>query len=216
MQHLTRGPRRLLDRVLSTPDLVHVVRSLPAPALAALVARIGVEDAGEILALATTAQVAHLFDEDVFTEDEEIDPARFALWLSVMLEAGERATAERVVALPDDLVRAALHSFVMVLDLDAIGVQVQHREDLADANDALEAAHTEDLDGHLLVVKRHDGWDAVWTTLLALGAGHGAYLERLLARLSAADMERVDNDGLYEVLTSEEMLREDAAAEREE
>src|SRR5690606_28840892 len=96
---------------------------------------------------------------------------------------GDAFTAERVTSLPDDLVRAAMHAFVMVLDLDAIAVEVQDREDLGPANDALEAARTEELDGYLLVVKRHDGWDAVWSTLLALSAQHHRYLERLLARL---------------------------------
>jgi hypothetical protein len=202
--------------VLSTPDLVHAVRALPSPALAALVSRVGVEDAGEIIALATTEQLAHLFDEDVFGDEEELDPGRFALWLEVMLEAGDAFTAERVVALPDDLVRAAVHAFAMVLDLDALAVGLQDREDLVEANDALEAARTEELDGYLLVVKRHDGWSAVWTTLIALGGQHSAYLERLLARLCEADMEGVEEHGLYEVLTSAEMLAEDAAAEREE
>lgn len=213
---LRRGSKGLLDRVLSTPDLVRAVRALPASSLASLVTRVGVEDAGEIVALATTEQLVHLFDEDVFGDDEALDPARFALWLEVLLEAGDAFTAERVTSLPDDLVRAAVHAFVMVLDLDAIAVEVQDREDLGPANDALEAARTEELDGYLLVIKRHDGWDAVWSTLLALSAQHHRYLERLLARLCEADMEIVDEHGLYDVLTSEEMLAEDASAEREE
>lgn len=134
---LSLGSKVLLDRILSTPDLVRAVRALPPSTLASLVTRVGLEDAGEIVSLATTEQLVHLFDEDVFGEDEALDPARFALWLEVLLEAGDAFTADRVTSLPDDLVRAAVHAFVMVLDLDAIAVEVQDREDLGPANDAL-------------------------------------------------------------------------------
>lgn len=213
---LARRRERLLDRVLSTPNLVHAVRALPPATLATLVSRVGIEDAGEIIALTTTEQLTHLFDEDVFGDEEELDPDRFALWLEVMLEAGDTFTAQRVVELPDDLVQAAVHAFVMVLDLDALAVAIQDDTDLTDANDALEAAQTEELDGYLLVVKRHDGWDAMWTTLLALAEQHSAYLHALLARLCEADMEFVEEHGLYDVLSSAEMLAEDAAHGREE
>src|SRR5574340_561157 len=53
--------------------------------------RVGLEDAGELMALATTEQLLHVFDETLWTSaapgrDERLDPERFAVWLEVMLE----------------------------------------------------------------------------------------------------------------------------------
>jgi hypothetical protein len=194
---------------------VETVRALPAQALGLVVAEVGVEDSAEIVALATTEQLTHLFDEDVF-DDERVDPERFGLWLEVLLEAGDAFAADRVVALPEDLVYAAVSDYVRVFDLDALAMEIEEREDLTSANDLLESARTEELLGRLLVARRDDGWDAMWSTLLAVAERHGDYAERLLTRLCDATMDRVAEDGLSEVLSSEEMLAENAAADREE
>src|SRR5262245_53826873 len=86
--------RRLLARILDEPHLAAQIQALPSAAFAKLVDRIGLEDAGEIVAFATTEQLAHAFDEDLWQsdrpgEDERFDPARFLVWLEVMLEAGD-------------------------------------------------------------------------------------------------------------------------------
>src|SRR5687767_2203844 len=100
--------RQLLARVLDTPDLSERIQALPGPALGKLIARVGLEDAGELVALASTEQLAQIFDEDLWHsarpgEDERFDAARFLLWLEVMFEAGERFVAERLSELPQDL-----------------------------------------------------------------------------------------------------------------
>jgi hypothetical protein len=214
-RRLARRKGRLLRRLLDAPHLVETIRALPAQALGLVVAEVGVEDSAEIVALATTEQLTHLFDEDVF-DDERVDPERFALWLEVLLEAGDAFTADRVIDLPEDLVYAAVNDYVRVFDLDALAMEIEEREDLTSANDLLEAARTEELLGRLLVARRADGWDAMWSTMVAVAERHGDYAERLLTRLCDATMDRVAEDGLYEVLSSEEMLAEEAAADREE
>jgi hypothetical protein len=77
-------------RILERPELVSAVRELPAPVLGKLIDRIGLEDAGELVAMASTAQLERMFDDDLWKaarpgEDETFRPERFALWLNVML-----------------------------------------------------------------------------------------------------------------------------------
>src|SRR5512135_2143258 len=98
---LTIQPRRLLTRILERPDLVEAVRLLRLAALLRLVEEVGLEDAGELISLATVEQLQQVFDEDVWKsarpgEDERFDAARFHLWLEVMLEAGEAFAADKL------------------------------------------------------------------------------------------------------------------------
>ena len=93
---------KLLLRILERPGLVAAVRELPGAVLGKLIDRIGLEDAGELVALATTAQLERVFDDDLWRADraggdETFQPERFALWLRVMLEAGEDAPGAAVV-----------------------------------------------------------------------------------------------------------------------
>src|SRR6478736_5663727 len=87
---------RLLRHVLESPALVEAVRELSPAVLGKLVDSIGLESAGELVALATTEQLERVFDEDLWREDAvgrdpRFDPARFALWLEILFEAGEAA-----------------------------------------------------------------------------------------------------------------------------
>ena len=99
---------RLLLRILDRPELVAAVRELPASALGRLIDRVGLEDAGELVALASSEQLEGIFDEDLWRaaepgEDERFRPERFALWLEVLLEGGDELLTERLCALPRDL-----------------------------------------------------------------------------------------------------------------
>ena len=85
---------QLLMRILERPGLVAAVRELPGAVLGQLIDRIGLEDAGELVALASTEQLERVFDDDLWRAeraggDETFRPERFALWLRVMFEAGE-------------------------------------------------------------------------------------------------------------------------------
>ncbi|MCD6498951.1 MAG: hypothetical protein J7M25_11720 [Deltaproteobacteria bacterium] len=125
--NLTRRPTSssLLTRLIEAPDLVRRLRRLPAQTFSALVHRIGVEDAGEIIALATTDQIVAAFDEDLFVNDtpgerETFDAHRFIVWLEVLLEAGSDVVAQRVAELSEDFVAHALSSIILVLDYEAL------------------------------------------------------------------------------------------------
>src|SRR6187399_2051815 len=56
--------RKLLSRVLEMPELPTQIQALPGPVLGKLIDHVGLEDAAELVALATTEQLAQIFDED--------------------------------------------------------------------------------------------------------------------------------------------------------
>jgi len=73
----------------------------------------------------------------------------------------------------------------------------------------------EELGEYQIIARRYDGWDAVVRVLLALDENHHDFLMRLLERLAAISHDYIDDlGGLYNVLTAEEMVESDAAAER--
>lgn len=213
----------MLARLIEHPDLVRKVRALPTQAFSGLVRKIGVEDAGEIVALATTDQLVTAFDEDLFVnespgEREEFDARRFALWLEVLLEAGDDVAARRMAALSEDFVGLAISSIIMVLDYEALLIRMSTGGFAArSADKALESSLTEEIDGYLLVSRMDEGWDAALSLILALDRDHRSLLVRILDRCSALAQEYVDDlDALATVLSSEESLIEDVEAERDE
>ena len=54
---------QLLLRILDRPELVAALRELPAPVLGRLIDRVGLEDAGELVALASSEQLQGVFDQ---------------------------------------------------------------------------------------------------------------------------------------------------------
>lgn len=216
-------PTAMLARLIEHPDLVRRVRALPSQAFSSLVRQIGVEDAGEIVALSTTEQLVAAFDEDLFVnakpgEREVFDTRRFAVWLEVLLEAGDDIAARRVAEMSEDFVGLAISNIVMVLDYEALLLRMSTGSHSArSADKALESSLTEEIDGYLLVSKMGEGWDAVMTLILALDRDHRALLVRILDRCAALAGRYVEDlDALTTVLTSEETLIEDVEAERDE
>jgi hypothetical protein len=214
---------QLLARVLDTPELARELQELPAGALAKLVAEVGLEDAGELVALATTEQLAELFDEDLWNnrrpgEAERFDDARFALWLEALLEAGDALVAERLSALSEDLLLLAFSRRVLVLPLEHLRAELEPDDDAADAAEkALSDCLSEEFDEFLVVARRPDGWDALLAALLALDRDHHDLLTRLFEQIAATSSSYIDAaGGLPAALGAEEMLESDALAERDD
>ena len=138
------APRQLVARLLEDPGVVERVRALSPRVLGALVERVGLEDAGDLIALASPAQLRGVLDVDLWRgehpgEDERFEPARFARWLEVMLEAGADAVADRLLELPEELVTLGLHGLVLVIPLDELAARL---EDDEAAEQALESVLT--------------------------------------------------------------------------
>ena len=217
------SPVRLLQHIVEDPALVAAVRELPAPVLGTLIDRIGLEDAGELVALASTEQLARVFDEDLWTseragEDPRFDPARFATWLEIMLEAGEAAVVQRICELPLDFVILCVQRLVLVIDVDALAAPVSEAGDDGDLIEkALDSCPYEEWEAFRLIARDATVWDAILTTLLALDREHHDLLRQILERCCLLSSEYIaDNGGLYEVLTSDEMLEGDVRADRDD
>ncbi|MFO0550509.1 MAG: DUF6178 family protein [Polyangiaceae bacterium] len=215
--------RSLVARVLETPDLAERVRELPPASFAALVRKVGLEDAGEIVALATTEQLVTAFDEDLFVNEEAgerevFDARRFALWVEVLMEAGDEVAAARAAELSEDFLAKGITSLVMVLDREALDDRLSEGDDDAVyADKALESALTEELDNHILVSRQADGWDAILGLILALDRNHHALLVRILDRAADASAEYIDDlEALTTALNAADSLANDVEAERED
>ena len=213
----------LLSRLLDTPDLVGVVQSLEPRLLYQLIEHVGLEDASEIITLASTAQIERIFDDDLWRSekigrDESFDPERFGLWLEVLLEAGEQFAARRLTELDPDIVTLGFCRLVLVVDLDQMSYAMQHPgRQQRRLDKALESSLYHEFDQYQVIARRHDGWDAVLSILVALDRDHHNFLDHLLERCCHISGEYIeDNGGLYDVLTADETAAEDAAATRQD
>jgi hypothetical protein len=164
-----------------------------------------------------------VFDQDLWRaaapgEDERFRPERFALWLEVMSEGGEGFLIEQLCALPPDLLTLAVHGLVLVVDMDAFGQQfTRPGKELERLERALDAPMYEEWEEFRLLARDPMHWDAVWAALLALDRDHHDLLRAILERCGALSSQYIEGQGgLYEVLTSEEMLEGDVAGERED
>lgn len=57
---------QLLNHLFENPKLIAAVRELPGPVLGRFIDSVGLEDAAELVALATTQQLESIFDEDLW------------------------------------------------------------------------------------------------------------------------------------------------------
>jgi hypothetical protein len=199
-----------------------------------LVLECGLEDAGPIVALATTAQLQKVFDDDLWRAEragaaEEFDAERFGLWLEVLVEAGPALAARKLVEMDFDLVTAAFSRHLLVLDEQSIALEREGaeaieefgdhvlEEQLAQVVETLESDSIFEIAGFKVVARSGAPWDALTEILASMSSDHPAFLGRLLSRCGALAAEWiVDNGGLYEVLTTDEQILADVAGEREE
>ena len=213
----------LLLRILERPGLVAAVRELPGAVLGKLIDRIGLEDAGELVALASTAQLERVFDDDLWRADraggdETFRPERFALWLRVMQEAGEGALVQRMCELPQDLLALAVHRLVLVLDNDVLtDLLTAEDEEAEQIVRALEDSLVEEWEEFRLIARDPDVWDDVWHALLSLDRDHHDRLRAILQQCCDMSTEYISGQGgLFQVLTADEMLDSDVAAARDD
>jgi hypothetical protein len=221
--HVPRPSTALLQRILERPGLVAAVRKLPGAVLGKLIDRIGLEDAGDLVGLASTAQLERVFDDDLWRADrtggdETFRPERFALWLRVMLEAGEGALVQRMCELPQELLALAVHRLVLVLDNDVLtDLLTAEDEEAEQIVRALEDSLVEEWEEFRLIARDPDVWDDVWNALLSLDRDHHDRLRAILQQCCDLSTEYISGQGgLYQVLTADEMLDSDVAAARDD
>ncbi len=215
---------RVLDRVLDQPDLIERVRRMSAATMVELIRQVGLEDAGEIVALASSAQLARLVDEDVWVsgpgvEQEELSADRFALWLEVIAEGGDEAMAERLASLPFETVVLGFSKLIVVVNDDwlertVMGLSEEDAEELEKRLDGFSQEQWQEF-RVLSRVERH--WDTAWSALLSLDTRYGEELRSILEYCEGLSRELLsESDRIDEVFDALDELEEAARGGRDE
>jgi hypothetical protein len=219
-QRDTRNPRRLLDRILDTPHLAHVVPRLQPEVLHRVIQSCGLEDCGELVALATPDQLARVFDLDLWCTDqpgldEQFDADRFGVWLEVLIESGATVAVQKLAEMDVDLVIAALAQHALVFDRAAVSpsasVDGEEVAAVRSLNDGLGC----DVGGYLVLARSTDSWDAIVAVLVLLEAEHHDYFHRVMRGCRSLSSSRPEVDGLDDLLTEREQVMFDLAFDRE-
>jgi hypothetical protein len=212
-----RNQRRLIDRILDTPHLDRVVPQLPPRVLHRVIQSCGLEDCGELVALATPGQLAQVFDLDLWRAeqpglDEQFDADRFGVWLEVLMDSGAAVAAQMLADVDVDLVIAAFAQHVLVFDPAAVSpAPVDGDEMPGPPDDRLGC----EVGGYRVVARRTDSWDAIVAVLTSLVAEHPGCFHRVMGGCRSLSNSKPEVDGLDELLPDEEQVVFDLAFDRE-
>ena len=215
----------LLNRILDQPGLVELVQHLEPEVLTRLIRRIGLEDAAEIVSMASADQLQQVFDEDLWQsrrpgEDELFDAGRFILWLEVLQESGPGYAAEKVRGFDEDMLTLALSRHLLVLDRDNLFLRMNLEEDSQQADlieKTLDSSLCCEFDQFFVISRDSRAWEPIASLLAELNEIDYALFNRILHRCVINSTEFIeDSGGLYDVLSSAEMLAVDVAGDREE
>jgi hypothetical protein len=217
----TADGRNLLDRILNTPHLEQVVPRLPPDLLHGIIHSCGLEDCGEIVALATPEQLAHVFDLDLWRAaqpgiDEQFDADRFGVWLEVLVEAGAAVAAQKLAAMDIDLVIAGLAQHALVYDRAAVTPYQTTDGEQVEPTRPIDRGPAFDISGYLLVARRADSWDAIVQVLVFLEEGHPDYFHQVMRGCRTLSNSGREIDGLDDLLPDGDQVMLDVAVDREE
>jgi hypothetical protein len=209
----------MLDRILATPQLARVVPQLQPELLHRLIRHCGLEDCGELVALATPGQVARLFDLDLWRPaapglDEQFDADRFGTWLEVMLDAGVSSAAATLAAMDVDLLAAGLVEHVRVFEYGAVASFITLDGELVPDKPFAEGVRS-DIGRYLVTAKRTDFWDAMTGVLSALCDAHDERFSQVMRACCRLSSSRPEVDGLDHLLMRNDQARLDVDLDRE-
>ena len=213
-------PRPLLERILDTPHLERVVPRMPPEILHRVIQTCGLEDCGELMALATPAQLSRVFDLDLWRAgqpglDEQFDAARFGVWLEVLMAAGATVAAEKLAGLDIDLVTAGFAQHVRVFDPATLSVPEALEDDEVPDRPVHDGPSCE-LGGYLVVGRATDSWDAIVGALTALGGEHPQCFHRVMSGCRSLSNSAPEIDGLDDRLDAPAQTMFDLAIAREQ
>ena len=178
--------RSLVQRILDVPHLAQVVPRLAPELLHQVIARCGLDACGELLALATPAQLASVADLDLWRPmrpglDDTFDASRFGAWLEALLECDAPVAARTVTGLEADLVTAGLAHHVRVFDAATVAPYITTDGTLVTGTRDLGTEGAIELCGYEIVARGAAPlWDAIVDVLRALADEHGEYVHRVM------------------------------------
>jgi Family of unknown function (DUF6178) len=201
------------------PQLAQVVPQLPPEIVHRIIQTYGLEDCGELVALATPQQLTRLFDLDLWGptragQDEQLDAERFGTWLGILVEYGAGVAAEKLAGLYHDLVVTAFAQHVRVLDRAAVSPSIADGEE-GPENRRLGARTSCEVGPYLIEAKRTDAWDAIVELLLFAETERADFFHRLMAGCRDLSNCGYEVDGLDDLLARGEQEMFDVAIDRE-
>jgi hypothetical protein len=181
----SQNRRTVLDRILDTPHLEHVIPRLQPELLHRVIQTCGLEDCGELVMLATPEQLRSIFDLDLWRfaqpgMDEQFDADRFGIWLEVLAEFGADMASQKIAEMDADLVIAGLAQHVRVFDCAVVTPYRTTDGGQSTGIRALDHGLACDLGGYRLVATRTDSWEAIVLILISLDAEHNDYFHRVM------------------------------------
>jgi hypothetical protein len=214
-------PQGLLERILSTPHLAHVVPRLQPEVIHRVIQRCGLEDSSELVALATPEQLERVFDLDLWRaarpgRDEQFDADRFGVWLEVLAEAGADLAAQKLAEMDTAIVTAGFAQHLRVFDSAAVS-----RYTTTDGQEIDEKVNRADglmceVGGYLAVARRTDAWEAIVAVLTSLADHHDDCFERVMSGCRAVSSSGREIDGLDGLLDAGDQAMFDVAFDREQ
>jgi Family of unknown function (DUF6178) len=212
--------RPLLERILDVPQLAHVVPRLQPDVLHRLIERCGLEDCGELVALATPGQLARVFDLDLWRAaqpglDEQFDAGRFGVWLEVLVESGASVAAQTLADMDASLVITALAQHALVFDCAAVAAPASEDGEEVRAARSVHDGLGCEVGGYLVLAKGTESWDAIAAVLAALEAEHHDCFQRLMRGCRSLSNSAPEIDGLDDLLLDREQVVFDLAFARE-
>ena len=214
-------PQGLLERILSTPHLAHVVPQLQPELIHRVIQRCGLEDSSELVALATPEQLERVFDLDLWRanrpgHDEQFDAARFGVWLEVLAEAGADVAARKLAEMDPAIVTAGFAQHVRVLDRAvASGYTTTDGEEVAAVVSRTDGLTCE-VGGYVAIARRTDSWEAIVAVLTSLADDHHQCFDRVMTGCRAVSNSRPEIDGLDDLLEAGDQAMFDVALDREQ
>ena len=212
--------RRALERILATPDLARLVPQLRPEALHRFIETCGLEDCGDLLALATPEQLTQLCDLDLWRPErpgrtESFDAARFGIWLEVLVDTSPSGAAQKLAELDRDLVTAGLAEHVRVFDGAARADYLTTDGELIEARRLPGDPLTADVGGYIVIARRADAWDAIVAVLTSLEAVQPRCFLDVMSGVRALSNSGFEADGLDDLLAEGDQLMYDVSLGRE-
>ena len=208
-------------RLLDGPYLARLVPQLAPETLHQLIRHRGLDACGDLIASATPAQLASVFDLDLWRHarqgrDERFDEDRFGEWIEILVDAGGPQAAGLIAAIDAPLVTAGLASYVRVMDLAAVAPTASDDDEVFSADGIASSGLACDIGGYLVRSRRADAWDAIVTLLVALDAHHREYFHAVMRGCRRLSNSTPELSGFDDLLLEPEQLLHDLAVAREE
>jgi hypothetical protein len=215
-----RSDFTVLARITDTPHLARAVPLLRPDVLHAVIAHYGLQDCGDLVALATPQQLSAVFDLDLWKAPragatEQFDPARFCEWLEVLVDAGAEMAADRLAQQDVALVVAGLSPAITVWDPVVFYPVIEQTGADAVQNPGRELGVHAEIGGHIVVARETAAWDAIVDVLLALDERHPAIFHRIMRACSKLSDSGRELDGLDDLLPDAAQHRFDLDIARE-